>query len=245
MPVGSGILAASDCSTPGYDQQLGIRHVIDGDTIVIEDAQKLRLIGIDTPELGRDSRPHEAGAVAARDFLQAVLAKPGPYGVVLGAESHDRHGRILAHLFLPDGRNVQALLLRRGYATILNVPPNISFSDCYERQLAIAREASQGLWALPQYQTVAAQSLDPGSSGYRIVSGELTRLGESRTSIWLNLGKHLGIRIRRQDLPYFPDLQSKTLVGSKLEVRGRLYRRKGQLRMNPRHGNDLKILGRE
>ena len=237
-----GALTAAPCSTPAYDQELGIRHVIDGDTLVVNDGRKLRLIGIDTPELGRDRRPHEKGALEARDFLRALLSQSGAYPVVFGSETHDHHGRLLAHLFLGNGDNVQALLLLEGYATTLNIPPNISFSDCYDQQQAIARNSSRGLWALAQYQPLAAQHLGPDSSGFRIVFGELSRLGESRTAIWLNFGKHLGIRIQRKDLPYFPELQLKAVPGTRLEARGRLYRRKGQLRMTLRHGNDLKIL---
>ncbi len=233
--------AVETCGTSDYDQTVSVRHIIDGDTLVLQDGRKLRLIGIDTPELGYKRRPAESGALAAQSYLRALVKGKNRFRLKFGAEREDRHGRLLAHLFLQDGRNVQASLLQEGYAIALNVPPNVLFSDCYEEQMSLARAAKLGLWQLPEYRLIEAHTLRADSRGYRLVQGVVSRVGFSQSAVWLNLDKHLAIRIRRKDLPYLPLLDLENIVGTEVEVRGKLYQRNRQLRVNVRHGNDLKI----
>ena len=67
----------------------------------------------------------------------------------LGVEERDRYGRALAYLWLDDGRFLNRLLVARGYATPLTVPPNVEFADLFVRVARRARRAARGLWAQP------------------------------------------------------------------------------------------------
>ena len=226
---------------PTMNRTTSLRHIIDGDTLVLQDGKKLRLIGIDTPELARKGRPAEHGALRALSYLSELLGAKDRLRLKYGPERHDRHGRLLAHLFLADGSNVQASLLGKGLAVPLNIPPNILFSDCYERHAREARATQQGLWKLPEHQMIRAKALHPDSRGFRIVRGEVSRVGFSTSAVWLNLGEQLAIRIRKDELSYLPELNLDRLVGKEVEVRGILYQRNKQLRVSVRHGNDLKV----
>src|SRR3546814_12589758 len=89
------------------------------------DGRSVRLIGINTPELGRDGRKAEPFALAARRRLQALVqASDGRVGLVLGQERHDRYGRTLAHAYDAQGRNLEAVLLADGLGFMVAVAPN-------------------------------------------------------------------------------------------------------------------------
>jgi len=231
----------SVCPSHKPDTYVRLGHVIDGDTVVLANGERLRLIGIDTPEIGYDGKRAQAGAIKARDFLQDQLNSKELYPLKRGIEQRDRYGRSLGHLFLSDGTNLQALILAQGYATPLNLPPNLEYSDCYQQQAHKAIEAGLGLWKLEQYQPRSVIRLTGAELGYRVIFGRVSSIGNSSSSVWLNMNKFLAINIQRSDLPYFPDLEFAELVGRDIQVRGMLYRRNQQLRLRLRHHADLQI----
>jgi micrococcal nuclease len=231
----------ADCSADRFDGQARIRHVIDGDTVILSDESRLRLVGLDAPELGREGRPAEAGAETARQFLSGLLPRNTSVRLVGDAERLDRHGRRLAHLFLADGSNVQQQVLAAGLAVPLTIPPNLRFADCYAQSAAAARNAGRGLWSLPQYRPIEAALLPEGARGYHVVAGRIDRRGESRDSIWLNFGPRFAVRILRSDLARFSGLAADEVIGRAAEARGMVYRRGGQLRMRIRHPLDLTL----
>jgi endonuclease YncB( thermonuclease family) len=232
------------CQSKNADAHVRIKHIIDGDTVVLVNGERLRLIGIDTPEIGYKGKSSQAGAISARNFLRELLDEREVYSLSYGAERQDRHGRTLGHLFLGDGRNLQALLLAGGYATPLNMPPNIVFSDCYQQQANKAMQDRLGIWKLGQYQAMPASTLTGKERGYHVVYGRITRMHDSPSSSWLNMDQHLAIHINHHDLKYLPDLKPAHLLGRKIQARGMLYRRNKQLRLRIRHHNDLQILPR-
>jgi endonuclease YncB( thermonuclease family) len=139
-----------------------VDHVHDGDSVRLADGRALRLIGIDTPELARDGRPDEPLARAARDRLRELLRDSGMrLELRFDREREDHYGRLLAHAYLPDGRSIAAELLAEGLATQLVVPPNEASWTCFRQAERVARRARLGLWALPGYQVMASQGLDP------------------------------------------------------------------------------------
>lgn len=64
----------------------------------------------------------------------------------LGVDPTDRYGRALAYIYLQDGRMFNELLVERGYATPLTIPPNVDYADRFVRAAREAREANRGLW---------------------------------------------------------------------------------------------------
>lgn len=218
-----------------------IRHVHDGDTVILDNGAKVRLIGINTPELARDSQPAETGALNARDTLRAWIRMSDTLQLRYGRQRRDHYGRLLAHLYA-DGRNLQAALLEAGLATPLYIAPNLGHLECYRQASATAREARRGLWALEQYQPRSAASLTGRERGYHIISGTVQRVGRSRSSIWLDLTPSVALRIVRNDLALFDGSDFDDWVGHRLEAHGYLYQRNNQLRMRIRHPADLRIL---
>ena len=123
-----------------------VDHVTDGDTLWLTGIGKVRLIGVDTPEVfgGVECYGREAS-----DFAKRLLPPGRRVHYQFGVEERDRYGRALAYLWLDDGRFLNRLLVARGYATPLTVPPNVEFADLFVRVARRARRAARGLWAHP------------------------------------------------------------------------------------------------
>jgi micrococcal nuclease len=123
--------------------------VADGDTVRVRlgsgDTERVRYIGIDTPETEKPDAPAECYADRARAF-NARLVDHRDVRLELDVEQRDRYGRLLAYVYVGD-TNVGAELLRAGYAVVLTVPPNVRFAARFHRLAREARHARRGLWA--------------------------------------------------------------------------------------------------
>ena len=121
-----------------------VERVVDGDTVVLARAGKARLIGVDTPEVygGVECYGREASGFAKR-----VLPGGERVRYEVGVEERDRYGRKLVYVWLEDGRFVNAMLVREGYARPLTIPPNVEHADEFARLADDARERARGLWA--------------------------------------------------------------------------------------------------
>ena len=109
---------AADCPASHIDERVQAVYVFDGDTLKLEDGRRVRLRGINTPELNQKGAPPSPFAIEARDTLQGLL-ESGRHTLLLqyGAERRDHYGRLLAHAFLENGDNIAVHLLQQGLAT--------------------------------------------------------------------------------------------------------------------------------
>lgn len=140
-----------------------VRKVVDGDTIVVTGGERVRLIGVDTPESVTPDRPVGCFGKEASRFTAHVLPPGTSVRLVGDVEQRDRYGRLLAYVYRQaDGLFVNAELLRQGYAQLLTIPPNIAHTDEFTAIARQAREGSQGLWAactfLPDGRVAPASS---------------------------------------------------------------------------------------
>jgi len=125
--------------------------VVDGDTVEVkidDKKEKVRLIGIDTPETVDPNRPVGCYGKEASDFTKSLLAKNTSVTLVIDVEPRDKYGRLLAYVYrTQDNLFVNAELARLGYANVLTIPPNVAHSDEFVRFVDDARTAKLGLWA--------------------------------------------------------------------------------------------------
>lgn len=234
---GSLLACGSAPQSPPYT----VAWIYDGDTLRLEDGRKIRLIGINTPELGRDGTPGEPYARRAFQRFRELVDHGGErVRLRFGDMRKDRYGRYLAHVYLPDDRDAAELLLREGLGHATVFPPNIHHLDCLLEAEDQARSARRGLWR--QTRVPEVRALPRTAEGFRLVRGRVARVGSAKRSFWIELEGDLALRIDRRDLDYFPGLQDQALVGRELEVRGWVYRRDGALRMQVRHGAAIRWL---
>ena len=212
--------AESACPAPRLDEIARVSYVHDGDTVRLDDGRKIRLIGINTPELARDAMPEQAYARKARELLKAAISSHGNrVGLVYGDERHDPYNRILAHLFTPTGDNLQAQLLAQGMAASIAHPPNTAFSACYLQQEQTARCNARGLWSNPDQTIIQASELDADSRGFQLVTGKVDAVKRTDNSILIFMPK-LMIQVRNEDLSYFDPATLLSLGGKQLMLRG-------------------------
>ncbi len=131
---------------PGATQQAIVERAVDGDTVVLVGGDRVRYIGVDTPELHHPKKPVQAYARQAYEFNRDLVTGKR-VRLEFDVEQRDKYNRLLAYVFLEDGTFVNAELVRQGYARIMTIPPNVKYHDTFltlERQ---ARERGVGLWA--------------------------------------------------------------------------------------------------
>jgi endonuclease YncB( thermonuclease family) len=126
-----------------------VQRVSDGDTFVAMvrgRKERIRVIGVDTPESVSPNQPDEPFGEEASDFAKHYL--DGETVRLAGdAEPRDRYGRMLAYVWLDDGTFWNALLVAEGYAQQLTIPPNVTYERLFRRLVAEARREDRGLWA--------------------------------------------------------------------------------------------------
>jgi micrococcal nuclease len=139
--------SAADGSLPaGVD--VAVARVVDGDTIEVAGGERVRLIGVDTPETKDPKRPVGCFGKEASAFTASLLPAGTRVRLVGDAEQRDRYGRLLAYVYRrTDGLFVNAELLRRGFGQLLTIPPNVAHTDEFAAIARQAREGGQGLWA--------------------------------------------------------------------------------------------------
>jgi micrococcal nuclease len=146
-------LALAGCDEPVADRaepaertSVRVTKHTDGDTLWLSGIGKVRLIGVDTPEVfgGAECYGREAS-----DFVERTVPLGSEVRYRLGVDERDRYGRALAYVWLRDGRFLNRLLVARGYAQPLTVPPNVEYEDVFVRAARRAREAGRGLWIRP------------------------------------------------------------------------------------------------
>jgi micrococcal nuclease len=138
--------AATSARVPSDAEPARLTKHTDGDTFYLSGIGKVRLIGIDTPEVYGEQ---ECFGREASRFVERTLPVDARVRYRLGVEERDRYGRALAYVWLEDGRFLNRMLVARGFAQPLTVPPNADYEDIFVRAAGRAREAGRGLWGRP------------------------------------------------------------------------------------------------
>lgn len=224
---------AGDCSAPFTAKRFAVAVVIDGDTLRLNDGRDVRLIGIDTPELGREGGADMPFAPEARSALAELVEASG--GRILlrpGIDRSDRYHRTLGHVYSLDGVNLTAALLRQGLGYQAIVAPNLVHLHCYRAAELVARKAARGLW---RDGVRDASDLSAGESGFHLLKGRVERVGRSRRAVWLNLVGGAAVKVPWSVWREMTQEAPEVFKARRLEVRGWFYRYKGALRVEISH----------
>ena len=126
-------------------------RTVDGDTLVADVGgveEKVRLIGINTPESVDRSRPVMCFGKEASAHLAELLPPGTPIRLVRDVEARDRYGRLLAYVYrAADGRFINLAMVEDGYANQYTFPPNVEHTRLFRDAAAAARRDGKGLWS--------------------------------------------------------------------------------------------------
>ena len=154
-----GLIAGSAFAAPAKGR---IVKVVDGDTLVVDTGdskERIRLIGIDTPEkeinekaqrdserTGRDVAAIVTQGNRSFEFVKGLLPKGAPVKLEQDVESKDKYGRSLAYVYLEDGRMLNEVIVAEGFATPYSKPPNVRYASKFLTAAQSARAQLKGLW---------------------------------------------------------------------------------------------------
>ena len=141
-----------------YDDIL-VKRVVDGDTLELQDKERVRLIGIDTPEMHESKKLRRDAQYTNQDIstIQKLgrqsyeftkkLTEGKRVSLEFDVDRRDRYGRLLAYVYLKgDGTFVNAEIVKQGYASLMTFPPNVKYADLFLKLYREARENRRGLW---------------------------------------------------------------------------------------------------
>ena len=129
-----------------------VERVVDGDTIVVDingNQERVRLLGIDTPESVAVNRPEQCFGRESASYLTSLLPKGTGVTLVRDIESRDQYDRLLAYVVRSsDQLFVNLDLLERGYAGVMIYEPNSFHRELFEAAENDAFRAGIGLWGV-------------------------------------------------------------------------------------------------
>ncbi|WLH13199.1 thermonuclease family protein [Pseudomonas hefeiensis] len=228
--------AQAFCPVPPALAQVQVQRVVDGDTLRLADGRSVRMIGLNSPELGRQGRSDEPFAVAARRRLETLVrASEGRVGLIPGKEGKDRYGRTLAHVYNADGQNLEAQLLAEGLGFHVVVAPNVDLAHCQRAAERQAREAGLGVWK----RSPVLQAQQIRASGFAVLTGRVSGVTRNRGGIWVQLEGPVVLRVAPNLVSRFDMASLERLKGKRIEARGWVVDRSRRGRLEPGHARWL------
>lgn len=224
LTLSAGAVAADAGNCPrarypaGSEAIVAVRKVQDGDSFTTSDGRKIRLIGVNAPELGGSGGAAQPVARTARRFVEDFVRANPKVMLVPGSERHDKYGRQLAHVYSLSGQSLEAALVARGLGWHVAIPPNLALADCLSALEREARRRRAGLWA--GELAVAAQQLDQG--GFQRVVGRVDKIVFAK-AWWINLDGKLAGVIYPEHQRNFSRSQLRALEGRDIVLRGWVY----------------------
>jgi len=208
-------------------------EVFDGDTFLLSNGEKVRLLGINTPELG------EPGSDIARDYLENLILNKR---VRLVAEEVDRdqYGRLLRYVYL-GRRFINEEMVERGYAESYFLDENDRLKPRFDSLQLIACRNRRGLWAFNVFQppetpkkvakVISWQEAEKYYYQTVTVEGEIVRTHRTKKVCFLNFHpdyrRYLSCVIFASDLPKFPDRPERYYLKKRVRVTGLIKPYKG------------------
>ncbi|MFM8584384.1 MAG: thermonuclease family protein [Planctomycetaceae bacterium] len=148
----------------GETQVVRVRRVIDGDTLLLQDGTRVRMIGVDTPETKMEGAEVQPFGPEASEFVKQAVAR-GPVSLVFDGESEDNYGRILAHVCVND-RFIGEDLIRLGLARALyRHPYSNEVKDRFRAAENAAKREKRGIWSLAEPPSHPAPAREAGRPG--------------------------------------------------------------------------------
>jgi len=186
-----------------------VSRAIDGDTIELSNGEKVRYIGIDTPEL----RERHGTEWAYSPQPYAELAKEFNQGLVgarrarleFDVQKRDKYNRLLAYVYVDDNM-VNLEIVKQGYAMIYTYPPNVKYTEEFLAAQTQAREDQKGLWGDLEKGIIPASGARENIGFLRRVETTVLNTFLSEKVLILNCRDNFKVAIFKDNLRSFPKM---------------------------------------
>lgn len=234
--------AASEACAPATGGTQGVARVADGETLLLDSGQEVRLIGALAPKA--DGLSAEGGDwPPAREAHRALEALVADRAVTLrtDGQQRDRYGRLLAQVTVGDGAGaiwLQDRLIRDGHARAYALPGNTACLGALLAAEAEARAARRGLWRRETYRVRSADDVDglfKLTGRFAIVEGRVAQVARAQRTTYINFGADwrrdftaslASAIVARSD---GGEARIRGLAGKTVRVRGWIERRNGPM----------------
>ena len=216
---------AGTLSVVGQSRWVQVAHVYDGDTFRSDKGEKVRLLGINTPEIAHNDQPGQPLGNAAKRRLSELIGGE-LVELRMDSDKQDDYGRTLAQVYRRDGSWINGLLVREGMALVYTFAPNFRWARELLAAEAEARSAGLGIWANKRFRVLESREVSAGHIGqFRLITGAI-----SGQRTWnFRLG-NLAVSVPVKSRPWFKDGLDWLKPGQTVVVRGTLRTsKKGQL----------------
>lgn len=216
--------APQPCALPAIEQ-IEVARVVDAATLVLADGRHVTLASVLPPRAGEPFADE-----AHRHVSTAVGGKT--VGLAFDARTTDRHGALVAHVFV-DGGWLQQSLIASGYARVRTFADTSKCAPPLLAGEAAARKDKHGLWAEPHYRVRTVDELDAAIGTFQIVEGKVLSVATWRGRTFVNFGADyrtdftVTVSARDRKRLAKDGVDPATWAGKQIRVRGWLSRLNG------------------
>ncbi len=219
----STAFASKPCSAPAAVEWAQLKKIVDGDTVYLRDGRKVRVMGINSPEVGNRETDQpgypQPLAIEAKLAVEHFFSGDSKVGLRFGGQREDRYGRVLANVYRADGESLSAHLLALGLAWHVVVPPNELDWRCLELVELAAKKNNFGVWNNQNYPTKQAKNLSMNDTGFQRLTGKVSSVNRSHGGWWLQLDR-LAVRVQDENLKYLDGVDPQDWLNQTLTIRG-------------------------
>ncbi len=183
-------LLAHDFYTNNYGNSLSrfehsnesaeVKRVIDGDTVVLEDGERVRLLGFDSHET------YERCFEEDTEMLEALLDGGSEVELVRQGEDRDVYGRILRHIFVGD-ENINKKMVEKGHGVVVINDGDSFMEDFYEAEMDAWKNSRGCHWS--DYEVKDVCGVENYSEEYKVVEGEVSGTHDFGDGVFVNFGE--------------------------------------------------------
>ena len=212
-----------------------MKRVLNGKSFLLENGKIARLASIQVPNIRETHGLKRAGQPMGKQSHQALIDLVHGKKLIFtyGDEKMDRKGRLLAMAYLEDGRNVQAEMIKQGWAMVYPFPDIREPLKEWLELEAKAREAKLGIWQNSYWDPQSADGVDTGGKErFLLVEGTVNNAAKVKGGWFLNFDEDwktdfTGVISKTDTKAEFKKDDLKRLTGKQVRVRGWIYRYNG------------------
>ncbi|MDX8404921.1 MAG: thermonuclease family protein [Mariprofundus sp.] len=180
------------------DRRVSVGYIYDGDTFRTTKGERIRLLGINTPEVAHNRQPGQVMGHAATLRLQQLISGK-TVRLSFDTQRRDDYGRTLAQVHLMDNSWVNRLLVREGLAHVYTFEPNHHWTSRLLAAERLARSEKLGIWSTSRFRALTGEAIKRNHIGqFRIVSGSVKKPAK-----WSFMVGHLHVTIPKKYRRWF------------------------------------------